>query len=256
MPTFILSPSKTLAKQPFFPKACKPSAPEFLAQSERLVAVMRGYSPADISELMKVSDNIAELNYTRFQNFTTPFTPDNATPALTTFKGDVYGPMDVENYTKSQWAYANKHVRILSGLYGLLRPLDLMQAYRLEMGTRLKNPSGKDLYAFWGSQLSESLNKAMGKGQPLINLASNEYFQAIDKTALHAPIIDIVFKDRDRHGHYKIIGIKAKRARGLMANYAITHHIEHAEELKEFDVEGYRFSLKDSNEQGWVFLRN
>lgn len=251
----IISPSKTLSAQPLFPKSCKPSAPEFLDRSSQLIDVLRKYSPGDIRTLMRVSEKIADLNYERFQQFATPFTPENATPALTTFKGDVYGPIDADSYSKSQWAYANKHLRILSGLYGLLRPLDLMQPYRLEMGTKLTNPAGKDLYAFWGTHISDSLNRTISKGQPLINLASNEYFSAIDQRALNAPIIDIIFKDKNKQGDYKIIGIKAKRARGLMVDYAIQHHIESANELKEFDSEGYAFSKKDSSDNAWVFLR-
>ena len=254
-PLLIISPSKTLAKEPFFPKACKPSQPEFLAESEKLVDIMRDYSPDDIRALMSVSEKIADLNYERFQQFDVPFTNDNATPALTTFKGDVYEPIDAENYTKSQWAYVNKHLRMLSGLYGLLRPLDLMQPYRLEMGIGLKNSVGKDLYAFWGSQLSEALNTAIGKDKLLINLASNEYFKAVEKHTFQGDIIDIIFKDKNKAGEYKIIGIKAKRARGLMVDYAVKNHIENAEELKEFDSEGYQFSEKDSSAKAWTFLR-
>lgn len=251
----IISPAKTLDSKPLFPKGCKPSQPEFLGEAKKLVSIMREYSPADIRGLMGVSEKLAGLNYVRFQHFTTPFTSDNATPALTTFKGDVYAPLDVEGYTKSQWAYVNKHLRILSGLYGLLRPLDLMQPYRLEMGTSLKNKSGKDLYAFWGDRISKELNRVIHKGQPLVNLASNEYFKAIDQDALNAPMIDIVFKDKDKQGNYKIIGIKAKRARGLMVDYAVRHHIENAAELKEFDSEGYAFCEKESSDNAWVFLR-
>ena len=140
----IISPAKSLDDNAFIPKGCKPSSPEFLKQSEMLIDIMRKFSPDDIRGLMGVSQKIADLNYERFQHFETPFTADNATPALTTFKGDVYGPIDTKAYTKSQWAYANKHLRILSGLYGLLRPLDLMQPYRLEMGTGLKNESDAD----------------------------------------------------------------------------------------------------------------
>ena len=153
---------------------------------------MRGYNPDDIRALMSVSEKIADLNYERFQQWNAPFTNDNATPALTTFKGDVYEPIDAENYTKSQWAYVNKHLRMLSGLYGLLRPLDLMQAYRLEMGIGLKNAAGKDLYAFWGGQISESLNKAVGNHKVLINLASNEYFKAVEKSAFQADILSLI----------------------------------------------------------------
>ena len=251
----IISPAKSLDDNAFIPKGCKPSSPEFLEQTEALVDIMRKHSPDDIRALMGVSQKIADLNYERYQQFHTPFTQGNATPALTTFKGDVYGPIDTEHYTKSQWAYVNKHLRILSGLYGLLRPLDWMQSYRLEMGTRLENPAGKDLYAFWGSRVSEALNRVIHQGQPLVNLASNEYFKAIDPSALSAPIIDIVFKDKNKQGEYKIIGLKAKRARGLMVDYAVKHHIENAAELKEFDSEGYQFSPAESRENSWVFLR-
>lgn len=250
----ILSPSKTLADNPSFPKSCKSSEPEFLAESKKLIKILRDYSPEDIRALMGVSQKLADLNYERFQSFKTPFTQANATPALTTFKGDVYEPMDVENYSKSEWAYANKHLRILSGLYGLLRPLDLIQPYRLEMGTKLENAAGKDLYAFWRDQLSLSLNKALPKGEPLINLASNEYYKAVDQGALKAPVIDMVFKNKDKQGKYKIIGLFAKRARGMMADFAIKNHIENAEELKEFSEGGYRFSKKDSSDSAWVFL--
>ena len=213
-------------------------------------------SVADIAQLMKISDKLAKLNYQRFQEFLIPFTAKNSKPALFVFDGDVYGEMDVKNYTKQELDFAQRHLRILSGLYGALRPLDLMQAYRLEMGTVLKNACGKNLYEFWQEKITDYLNGELAKSEDktLLNLASEEYFSAVDTKKIKGRIINIIFKEQ-KDNNYKIIGIFAKKARGLMANFIIKNKIEVAEELKQFKVGGYKFHSKFSDENNWCFCR-
>jgi cytoplasmic iron level regulating protein YaaA (DUF328/UPF0246 family) len=251
----IISPSKT---QDFSNNGIPElrSQPTLLKQSEVLVKEMRKKSAEDISKLMDVSDKIAELNYERFQRFSTPFSPENAKQALFAFKGDVYTGIDIENYKQKDLEFAQEHLRILSGLYGLLRPLDLIQPYRLEMKIKLKNPRGKDLYTFWGNRLTEALNAALTeqKNPVLVNLASNEYFKAINKKELKADIVTPVFKEF-KNGKYSIIAIFAKKARGLMTDFIIKNKIEQPEKLKTFSLERYEFSEAQSNEKEWVFIR-
>jgi cytoplasmic iron level regulating protein YaaA (DUF328/UPF0246 family) len=251
----IISPSKT---QDFSNNGvpAKYSQPALLEQSQVLMGELRKKSPEDIKSLMEVSDKIAELNYDRFQQFNTPFSPDNAKQALYAFKGDVYTGFDLAHYGEKELGFAQQHLRILSGLYGLLRPLDLIQPYRLEMKIKLANPRGKDLYNFWGNRITEALNAALeGQKNPvLINLASNEYFKAIDKKRLEAAIITPQFKEF-KNGKYSIIAIFAKKARGLMTDFIIKNRIEKPEQLKTFNLEGYEYSEQHSKAGEWVFIR-
>jgi len=252
----VISPAKTLDYSTP-PVTQTHSQPEHLAQSAQLIALLRELTPAQISELMQLSDKLAGLNVARYASWQPPFTLDNAKQALLAFKGDVYTGLAAEDFNEADFAFAQQHLRILSGLYGLLRPLDLMQPYRLEMGTRLANQQGKDLYAFWGSSISGWLNQALAEQDDklLLNLASNEYFSAVKKDALDAQIIDTEFRDL-KNGQYKIISFYAKKARGLMARYVIKQRGCQREALKDFNAEGYYFSLKHSSENRLVFLRD
>lgn len=251
----IISPSKT---QDFSINEVPElfSQPALLEQSEVLVKELQKMSAADIAKLMDVSDKIARLNHERFQHFSPPFSLDNAKQALFAFKGDVYTGIDSKNYRQEELVFAQNHLRILSGLYGLLRPLDLIQPYRLEMKTKLRNPRGKDLYNFWGKRLTEGLNAAMAEQEHnvLVNLASNEYFKAIDKKELAAEIVTPVFKEF-KNGKYSIVAIFAKKARGLMTDFIIKNKIKQPEKLKTFNQEGYEFSESQSKGNEWVFIR-
>lgn len=233
------------------------TTPAVLDKSEQLVKQLSAYAPTELSALMKISDQLAELNYQRFQSFEMPFTPENAKQALLVFKGDVYRGMKVETYSDEALEFAQKHLRILSGLYGVLRPLDLMQPYRLEMGTKLETNAGKTLYAFWGDLISQLIDAELADDADpcLVNLASNEYFKSIDRKALKARIINIAFKE-NKNGKYKVIAIHAKRARGLMVDYAICNKIESPAALKKFDVEGYSYREALSEPDNWVFCRD
>ena len=202
---------------------------------------------------MSISDKLSKLNFDRFQAFSTPFTLSNAKQALLAFKGDVYNGIDAPSLSSDDLEFAQQHLRMLSGLYGVIRPLDLIQAYRLEMGTKLKNSQGKNLYEFWGDQISNILNE--DESEVIINLASNEYFKGIDKKSLNAKIINIAFKEL-KNDTYKIIGIYAKRARGLMVNYMIKNRLTDPELLKNFNVEGYQFRQAMSDDLTWVFTRD
>ena len=230
--------------------------PDFLKESRKLNKILREYNDLDLMELMHISKNIAELNVTRNQQWKTPFTEKNAIPAVMIFKGDVYQGLDAPTLNKNDLKFGQKHLRILSGLYGILRPLDLMQPYRLEMGTRLASDKGKNLYDFWGSQLTEKLNQELAaqRSKTLINLASNEYFKAIRPKELDAEIITISFKEK-KNGSYKMIGIFAKKARGLMSRYLIRNRIDQPEDLKTFDLEDYRYNDKLSTDTNWAFTR-
>jgi hypothetical protein len=212
--------------------------------------------PAQIGSLMSISDSLAQLNVARYASWSKKFTPDNSRPAMLAFDGDVYEGLDARSLSARQLDWAQKHLRILSGLYGLLRPLDLMQPYRLEMGTRLATKRGKDLYAFWGDQITEALNESLtvAKAQALVNLASEEYFKSVKPAKLDRPVITPVFEEW-KGGGYKIVSFFAKRARGLMARYAIENKLTKPEQLKDFDSEGYGFDAKASNESRWIFRR-
>lgn len=235
----------------------KHTLPAFLKESKQLIDVLRGKSPADIAALMGLSTELADLNYERYGAWHTPFTADNARQAALAFSGDVYLGLDARTLNDRDWAWAQKHLRILSGLYGLLKPLDLIQPYRLEMGTKLGNPRGGDLYAFWGKRLTKALNEAVaGQRTPVVvNLASNEYWQAVDADAVEARVITPVFKDL-KNGRYKFLSFYAKKARGLMARYLIDNRVSTLKALKEFDVAGYYFCEAQSRGDTWVYLRD
>lgn len=254
----ILSPSKTqdFADDSVDVSKIDHTEPSLLKDSSVLVKELRKKSVQDIEKLMSVSENIATLNHERFQHFSTPFSPENARQALLAFKGDVYTGIEIQEYKKADFKFAQEHLCILSGLYGLLRPLDLIQPYRLEMKTKLSNPKGKDLYQFWGNRISEQLNELLKdqKKKVLINLASNEYFKAIKPAELDAEIITPVFKE-NKDGKYKTVAIFAKKARGLMANFIIQQRIDTPEKLKTFAEAGYEYSENLSSDKEWVFVR-
>ncbi len=252
----IISPAKTLD----FNTAAstdKHSQPRFLAQSQTLINTAKQLSAEDISALMKISEKLGILNYERFHDWHTPFTPDNAKQALLAFKGDVYTGLAAETLNEAALTWANDHLAILSGLYGLLRPLDLIQAYRLEMGCKLANPRGKNLYEFWGERITTALNEQLSaaKKPVLVNLASNEYYKVIQPQSLAARIVTPIFKD-EKNGQYKIISFYAKKARGLMVRWAIDNRVEAVNTLKNFDSDGYYFCADDSSENEWVFKRD
>lgn len=251
----VVSPAKNLDYESPVPTS-KYTQPELLSQTVELLDYCRTLSPADLSSLMSISDKLATLNANRFAEFHTPFTKNNARQALFAFNGDVYTGLDAYSFDEPAVDYAQQHLRILSGLYGVLKPLDLMQAYRLEMGTPLATDKGKNLYAFWGDQISKNLNQAMAEqgDNVLINLASNEYFKAVDKRSLEGMVITPVFKD-EKNGQYKVISFFAKKARGMMARYLIENRLKEVAELKAFDVGGYRFSESHSSATELVFLR-
>lgn len=252
----IISPAKTLDFETP-PTTQRFTQPQYLDHSQALITQLRELSPAQISELMHLSDKLAGLNAARFGSWTPDFTPHNAKQALLAFKGDVYTGLDAPSLSEDQLSYAQDHLRMLSGLYGLLRPLDLMQPYRLEMGTKLANARGKDLYAFWGTQISEWLNQALAdQGDDLLlNLASNEYFSAVKRSALNARIITADFKDM-KNGQYKIISFYAKKARGMMSRFVIEERISDPRHLQGFEVQGYRFNKEQSKADHLVFLRD
>lgn len=251
----VLSPAKSLDFESPVPTG-KFTQPDYLDDSAQLIRTLQQKSAEDLSELMHISAKLGELNFHRNLNWHTPFAADNARQAIYAFTGDVYLGLDVQALNQKDMAYAQNHVRILSGLYGLLRPLDLMQPYRLEMGTALKHGNHKNLYEFWGGRLSEGLNEAMKghKSRIVLNLASNEYFRAVDKKVLDADIISPIFKDY-KNGQYKIISFFAKKARGMMAAHVIRNRIDSPAGIREFDMAGYRYSDKDSSASAPVFLR-
>ncbi len=246
----IISPSKA---QSFSTTTCEAfSQTRQIEDSKELIGILKSKSETQISKLMSLSEKLAKLNFDRFQNFQTPFTLENAKQAILAFKGDVYNGIDAPSFSETDLVFAQDKVRMLSGLYGVVRPLDLIQPYRLEMGTKLANNKGKNLYDYWGSSISKVLNEDEDK--LIINLASNEYFKSIDKKSLNANILNIAFKEK-KGDVYKIIGIFAKRARGLMVNYVIRNRLNDAELLKGFTDEGYQFSSQYSDNSTWVFIR-
>ena len=251
----VISPAKTLDyDSPLSFK--KSTSAYFLSDSDKLIEILKKKSAAQISHLMKISDNLGELNYRRYHSWSSTPGPEKARQALLAFMGDVYSGLDAKSLSEKNMVFAQGHLRILSGLYGILRPLDSMQPYRLEMGTHLETPDGKNLYQFWGEKLTLTLNEQakLLKTKYLVNLASNEYFKVIDKKRLEPMIIAPVFKDR-KNGNYKIISFYAKRARGLMARYIIQNQIQKPEELKGFCSEGYVYNETLSNTGDLVFTR-
>jgi cytoplasmic iron level regulating protein YaaA (DUF328/UPF0246 family) len=252
----VISPAKTLDYETP-PVTRKKTQPALLDRSEQLVEDARKLSPQDIGRLMGVSEKIADLNHRRFMNWGQPFTLDNAKQSVLAFKGDVYTGLDAESMTADDLNFAQKHLRILSGLYGVLRPLDLMQPYRLEMGLKFANRGGANLYEFWGEEITRLLNAQLKslKSDTLVNLASNEYFKAVKPGALNAEVITPVFKDL-KGGKYKVIGFFAKKARGQMARYAIDKRLEDVAGLKKFRMDGYRYNKAESTAREWVFTRD
>ena len=229
----------------------------FLDHSQELVNTAKALSQAQIQSLMKLSDNLGALNYNRYQRFSTPFTEANARPAAYAFRGDTYVGLDADSLSAEDMDFAQGHLRILSGLYGLLRPLDLMQPYRLEMGTKLRNPRGENLYDFWGEILTNACNDTLKshKDNSVISLASNEYIKSIKPKQLDGAFITCHFKEM-KDGVPKTIGLFAKRARGMMARYMIQNRIETPDALKNFNQDGYEFIAALSDETNYTFLRD
>ena len=249
----LLSPSKTMDETSALPPL-KTTQPVCREEAFALIQVLRNYSGVKLSQLMDISDKLAAINVARYAEYSDVPKPKYARPALFLFKGDVYEPMAVASYGKKELEYAQAHLRILSGLYGVIRPLDLIQPYRLEMGTRLATPRGKDLYAFWGSRISEELNAAAGKKGVIVNLASEEYYRSVKIDALTVPVVTIAFKEKQKD-KLKVVGLFAKRARGMIADFAIQNQIKSPEKLKDFDGGGYRYQARLSSPEQWVFTR-
>ncbi|CRL62622.1 peroxide stress protein YaaA [Proteus mirabilis] len=250
-----ISPAKTLDFES--PLATTQfTQPELLKYSQQLIEECRKLSSSDIASLMKISDKLAGLNAARFGEWQPNFTPENARQAILAFKGDVYTGMQAELFSEDDFQFAQQHLRMLSGLYGVLRPLDLMQPYRLEMGIKLKNKKGSDLYQFWENTITEALNKAIeAQGDNvLVNLASDEYFKSVNPQKLNAEIIKPVFLD-EKNGKYKVISFYAKKARGLMSRFIIQEKLTDKTQLKEFDLEGYQFNSAESEGNTLVFKR-
>jgi cytoplasmic iron level regulating protein YaaA (DUF328/UPF0246 family) len=256
---FVLSPAKALDYDT--PAGDVPhTQPLFVKQSAELIDILKEKSPQDIASLMHLSGALSTLNVARYQAWRPKFTAQNAKQAVLAFNGDVYEGLDAKSLAPADLAWAQDHVAILSGLYGVLRPLDWMQPYRLEMGTALANDKGNNLYKFWGPQIADYLNVHLSASSStaseaiLVNLASQEYFKAVDRKALKARVIECVFEDY-KGGKYKIISFNAKRARGLMARYAVTHRVTTPKDLQGFDSEGYAFDAAVSEPDRLVFRR-
>jgi uncharacterized protein len=253
---FLISPAKALDYET--PAHVKThTQPLFVQESSELIAVMREKSPQQIAELMSLSDALSGLNAARYQAWAPKFTAKNSKQAVLAFDGDVYGGLDAKSLGEAELDWLQDHLCILSGLYGVLRPLDWMQPYRLEMGTRLVTPRGKNLYQFWGTQIADYLNQraAADKTPVVVNLASEEYFKAVDRRALLPRVVNCAFEERKGDG-YKIVSFYAKRARGLMARYAVNHRLTRVEQLKDFAEEGYRFAPSVSEPDRLVFRRD
>jgi uncharacterized protein len=234
----------------------KYSSPADLKESELLIKELKKINSKKLQEMMAISENIANLNVERFKTFNTPFTTKNAKQAIFAFKGDVYGGFDLEKFKQDDYDYAQDHLRILSGLYGCLRPLDLIQPYRLEMKTKLKNVRGENLYQFWDERITDSINKELKKQKEpvLVNLASNEYFKSVKPKLLEGRLLNINFKET-KDGKTRIVAIFAKRARGMMADYLIRNRIENSEDIKKFKAGGYKFDQSLSDDKQWTFKR-
>ena len=259
---FLLSPAKSLNEKDPVPVNLGNyySQPELIEHSQTLMKNLKAKEPIDLQELMSISDDLAQLNAERNQQWRwskeQPFTLDNAKPAGYLFDGDVYTGLDMYHMDKNTAIYVNEHLGILSGLYGVLKPLDLIQPYRLEMGTKLKNVRGDNLYEFWGDEVTNVINARMADSNDkvLVNLASNEYFKVIKKKALNAEIITPRFED-EKNGQYKVISFYAKKARGLMVKYAADNKLTNAEQLKQFDLAGYYYVDELSDDKTWMFRR-
>jgi len=250
-----ISPSKT---QKYIPHKASPapSKPRHLKETVKLAKALKSYKPSQLKKLMSISDKLAELNFERYQNFSPTFTSKNSSPALLTFKGDVYDGFELDKYKKSDFERAQKQLRIISGLYGVLRPLDLMQEYRLEMKTKLKVGATKDLYQFWDDLLTETVNKDLKalKSSIIINLASNEYWSALSERDLQGEVVTPVFQEK-KGKTFKTIALFAKRARGMMSDYIIREKVKDIDGLKKFSRDGYRFDSARSEESRLIFVR-
>ena len=252
----VLSPAKTLDYS-IDPKS-NHTAPQFLSQSSKLIKTLKEKEPKDIASLMGLSDKLASLNFDRYQSWkASKVLSNNTKPSMLVFKGDVYQGLDAENFNSNELKFAQKHLRILSGLYGILRPMDVIKPYRLEMGTKLQTPKGKNLYEFWGSSIQDNVLDDLNsqKSDLLINLASKEYFSVLGKMPDYVNVISPVFKDY-KNGKHKIISFYAKRARGLMAKWIIQQKIKDFEKLSDFNLDGYYYSEKESTLTEPVFLRD
>lgn len=250
----LLSPAKTLDFDPL-ERPPKPTLPALLERSEALIEVSRTLTAADLMRLMGISKQLASLNVRRFKEFSTPFTLENAKPAIFAFRGDTYVGFDVDTLDAKALTFAQSHVRILSGLYGLLRPFDLIQPYRLEMGIKLQSKFGKDLYGFWGDDITRAINEALGGDSDLvINLASNEYIKAVKREGLRGTFVDCVFKEV-KGGTPRVVGLNAKRARGMMARFICTERASKLDDLKQFSAAGYSFQPQHSSEHVLEFHR-
>ncbi len=251
----VISPAKTLDYSSTTPPG-RYTEPMFLDDSAFLIERLRELAPSQVAELMNISPALADLNFGRYLNWSRPFTPANAKPALLAFRGDVYAGLNADSFTAADLRWAQRHLRILSGLYGLLRPLDLMQPYRLEMGTRLATGRGKDLYEFWGERITDALNAELAteKTPVVINLASVEYYQAVRATRLRAEVITPIFQDWSS-GQYKVISFYAKRARGMLSAHIVKHRLRNPRAIKAFRGGGYAFDAARSTVREWVFVR-
>lgn len=250
----LLSPAKSLNFEPT--DRTEYSMPRLLDNSDRLVKELKKKSARSLKKLMSVSDAIAELNVQRFQEYERPFAFGSAKQAVLAFDGDVYTGMQAETFTEEDLDFAQEHLRILSGLYGLLRPMDLIRAYRLEMGTKLRTGRRKNLYEFWGDKITELINEDLAEteGNVILNLASQEYFKSVNTQKLAGRLVSVHFKE-NRKGELKVISFNAKKARGAMASLAIKHRIIDPEELKELTPEGYDFSPEHSSADELMFLK-
>lgn len=251
----VISPAKTLDFETP-PVTQTFTIPDFLDDSAELVDQLRAYEPHRLEKLMGISPKLAELNSNRYRAWGLPFTPDNAKQAVLAFRGDVYTGLDADSLSGADLQFAQLHLRILSGLYGVLKPQDLMQPYRLEMGTKLKNRRGKDLYAFWGDRINAAIGAELAAqdNPALVNLASNEYFKSVRGQQLSARIITPAFRE-ERNGEYKMISFYAKKARGLMSRYIVRNRIRHPAGLRDFNLEGYRYNADLSDADNPVFTR-
>lgn len=251
----VVSPAKSLDYESELPTK-KHTMPAMLEDAQELIDGLREYSPEQVSALMGISEKLGQLNFERYQSFAQPFTKKNARAAVLAFKGDVYQGMNAYSFTDGDFSFAQDHLRILSGLYGLLRPLDLIQPYRLEMGTSYPNERGANLYAFWNEKITSALNRQLRKTKSsvLLNLASQEYFRSVHSSALQAEIVTPVFKDW-KNGKYKIISFFAKKARGSMSAFVVRNRVDSVADLANFAEDGYGFSEQESNDDQLVFLR-
>ncbi|MGH8494170.1 MAG: peroxide stress protein YaaA [Moraxellaceae bacterium] len=251
----ILSPAKTLDYESPVPELPL-TKPDFLPQTKALLSILRDLSPQEVGSLMSISDKLAALNVARYADWSPRFTDKNSRAAILAFMGDVYEGMQASTFSAADHDYAQNHLRILSGLYGLLRPLDRLQPYRLEMGTALANPAGRNLYAFWGDSIAKALNKVLAEqgDELLVNLASDEYNKAALTPALKARVITPQFRE-EKDGQFKMVSFYAKRARGLMASYIVKGRLSEPEALKDFSVDGYSFNKKLSKGDVLVFSR-